>query len=137
MHVMMIGIAVVATLIILSMRMHNHSDGRRIKHDPHGLEQHGKRVLALVTDVQVEQDWKYEGRYQLNPWNGAHEQVRTCQPCATITTLWTDPQANRNYTFTFKVRSEGEAQPFLNGRQVPVIFDPQHPEQYAIDAQSV
>jgi hypothetical protein len=136
MHIMMIGIVLIAMLIILSMRIHSQGDGRRTKHDPQWLEQHGKRVLASVTNVQVEQDWKYEGRYQLNPWNGAYEQARTRQPCATITTLWTDHQANRNYTFTFKIRSESEAQPFLKGRQVPVIFDPQHPEQYTVDEQS-
>ena len=136
MPIVLIGIALGVTLIILCMRMRHQSDGRRTKDDPQWLEQHGKRVLASVTNAQVKQDWEYEGRYQLNPWNGADEQVRTWQPCASITTLWTDPQTNRNYTFTFKVRSESEAQPFLKGRQVPVIFDPQHPERYTVDAQS-
>jgi hypothetical protein len=135
MQIVMIGIAIVATLIILSVRIHNQSDGRRTKHDLQWLAQHGKRVLASVTNVQVEQEWKAEGHDQLNLWNGAYEQIRTFQPCATITTLWTDPQANRNYIFTFKVRSESEAQPFLKGRQVPVLFDPQHPERYIVDAQ--
>ena len=107
MHIVMIGIALIATLIIFSMHMHNQSNGRRAKHDPQWLKQHGKGVLASVTNVQVEQDWKDEGRDQLNPWNGADEQARSCQPCATITTLWTDPQANRDYTF--KVRSASKA----------------------------
>ena len=84
MHFVMIWIALVATHIIISMRILTQSDGWRTKHDPHRLAQHGKRVLASVTNVQGGQEWKDEGRDQLNPRHGTDEQVRTCQPCAPI-----------------------------------------------------
>ncbi len=48
MHIVMIGIVLIAMLFILSMRIHSQCDGRCAKHDPQWLERHHPELCVRV-----------------------------------------------------------------------------------------
>jgi len=138
MHVLLIGIAVTASFIIVPLIAKNLVENMRNEHENmEWLNQDGIRVLAVVTNVQTRQDWKYiEGWYR-DPWDGTAKQKKTWQTCYEVTAQWIDPQTKQVYRFCSEAWSDDVTGKPIEGSAVQVIVDPHNLSRYVIDFQSL
>ena len=133
---LIIVITLAVSLIIIPINVRNIRRNRRSTKGTNWLEEHGKRIIALVTEVKTAQDWKYENGYQWNAWEGGYQHPRKWQTFYDATARWTDPQTKLNYIFHAKVWSDELASKPATSNTVSVLFDPRHPERYYVDVQS-
>ena len=133
---LIIGFALAVSLITLPILVHFIQGNSRTSEDTNRLEEHRKRVIALVTEVKTEQDWKYENGYQWNAWEGGYQHPRKWQTFYSVTARWTDGQTKLNYFFDVKVWSDEIARKPVPGNTVSILFDPRHPERYDVDIRS-
>ena len=130
------GIALAVSLLTIPIIVHNIRGDSRSTEGTNRLEERGKRVLALVTDVKTAQDWKYENGYQWNAWEGGYQHPRKWQTFYSVTARWTDGQTKLNYFFDVKVWSDEVVRKPVAGNTVSVLFDPRHAERYHVDVWS-
>jgi hypothetical protein len=133
---LIIGVALAVSLLTIPIIVHNFRGSSRNTEGTKWLEQHGKRVIALVTEIKTAQDWKYENGSQWNAWEGGYQQARKWQTIYGVTARWTDGQTKLNYFFDAKVWSDEIARKPAAGNTVSILFDPRHPERYHVDLQS-
>jgi len=133
---LIIGIALAASLITIPILVYIIRGTSRNTEGTNRLEEHGKRVIALVTEVKTAQDWKYEKGYQWNAWEGGYQHPRKWQTFYGVTARWTNGQTKLNYFFDVKVWSDEVARKPVAGNTASVLFDPKHPERYHVDVQS-
>ena len=133
---LMIGIAFAVSLITLPIIVRANRKNRHSTEATDWLEERGKRVLALVTEVKIAQDWKYENGYQWNAWEGGYQHPRKWQTFYGVTVKWTDSSTKSHYFFDVKVWSDETARKPVPGNTASVLFDPRHPERYRVDIQS-
>ena len=136
MYLLIIGIAIAASLTTILILVRIIRGNSHTTEDTNWLETHGKRVLALVTEVKTAQDWKYENGYQWNAWEGGYQHPRKWQTFYSVTARWTDGQSKSNYFFDAKVWSDEVDRKPIAGNTASVLFDPRHPERYHVDIQS-
>ena len=133
---LIIGIALAGSLMTIPIIVHNIRGNSRSTEGTNYQEKRGKRVIALVTEVKTEQDWKYGNGYQWNAWEGGYQHPRKWQTFYGVTARWTNSQTKKNYLFNAKVWSDEVARKPVAGNTASVLFDPKHPERYRIDRQS-
>ena len=101
------------------------------------LKQHGKHVIATVTQVTSEGEWQYGSRRnRWNAWEGRYELERVWQTAHFVIAEWQDSQTGQVYTFRVKVDSPAGMRKCIQGNPLPVIFNPRYPEQCYIELQS-
>lgn len=120
------GPVVIATLIlagltILALVAHHFKEHQRKSHSE---MLHGIQVLAMVTDVQVRQDWRYSERYYRNPWNGNLEREKTWQTYYVIAAEGVHPQTQQEDTFYCKVWSTDMAEKPTRGMSLWMTVPP-------------
>ena len=133
MNLLIIGITLLPILILIPIVIHRIVKNSKSKQDPDWLKQHGKLVIAQVTDVKPEQGWRYEDRLQWNAWEGRHEQARTWRTLYTITAVWTEPQTKVKYPFCLRVWADELVSMPNPNSSVPVLIDPRNPACYYVD----
>ena len=101
------------------------------------LKQHGKHVIATVTQVTSEGEWQYGSRRnRWNAWEGRYELERVWQTAYYVIAQWRDPQTSQVYMFRVRIDSPAGARKYIQGYPLPVIFNPSYPEQCYIELQS-
>ena len=135
MKLLILGIALATVLLLITIpivvrHLTKRSDNTL---DLLWLKQHGKQVIALVTDIKSQQGWKYENGSQWNSWEGRYQQARAWRTFYDITALWIEPQTKQSYTFSFKLWADEVVSTPDTNSIVPVVFDPEHPEHYYVD----
>ena len=138
MHVLLLGIAFTASLIIVPLIAKNLVENMsNAPENREWLHQHGIRVLALVTSVQTRQDWKYREGWYRDPWDGTAKQNKIWQTYYEVTTQWIDPQTKQVYRFCSETWSDDVPGKPTQGKTVQVIVDPHNFRRYVIDFQSL
>ena len=138
MHLLVIGIAVLASLIVVPLIAKKFIENTRNAHENmEWLNQYGKRMMATVTQVQTRQDWKdVEGWYR-DPWDGTSKQNKIWQTCYEITAQWIDPRTKQVHRFCSEAWSDDVTRKPVEGNTVQVIVDPHNLRRYVIDFQSL
>src|SRR5437868_14210822 len=126
MKLLILGIALATVLLLITIpivvrHLTKRSDNTL---DLLRLKQHGKQVIALVTDIKSQQGWKYENGSQWNSWEGRYQQARAWRTYYDITALWIEPQTKQSYTFSFKLWADEVVSTPNTNSIVPVVFDP-------------
>lgn len=138
MDYLVIGVAIVASLIIVPLIAKAFIENRRNTQDHmEWLKHHGMAVRAPVAQVQTGQDWKYEQGWYRDPWDGMLKQKSTWQTYYEVTAHWMDLRTKQVYTFRGKVWSDEVTEKLVEGHPVRVIVDPDNPSRYSMDFQSL
>jgi hypothetical protein len=139
MNIWIIIVALFFGLLILCMIVNwlierkRSKQERKKRQDKKWLQQHGKHIVAYVTDVKARQDWRYEDGSQWNEWEGQYEQARTWQTFYSITAEWKEPQTQQNYSFSFNIWADELTSKPMVTSPVPVVCNPKKPEHYYAD----
>ncbi len=80
------------------------------------LQQHGRRIVAMVTSIRHETGKTPTGFPRDNYY---------------ITAKWTNPRTGRTYTFWTWIMNR--CPDYTQGSLVPVLIDPNDPKRYAMD----
>ena len=130
-----IGLTIMLSIVIFSIvkslkRAHQ-------QHTIEWLKQHGKHVIATVTQVTSEGEWQYGSRRnRWNAWEGRYELERVWQTAHFVIAEWQDLQTRQVYTFRVRIDSPAGMRKYIQGYPLPVIFNPRYPEQCYIELQS-
>ena len=129
MFVLLIILGVAASLIII-VNIVKYIKNTRRSDSMAWLKQHGKHVTATVKQVTMEQGWKYGNQFnRWNEWEGRYERERVWQTSYYVSAEWNDPETKQSYTFKVAIGSSPQAEKYIPGRLIHVIFNPKHPEQ--------
>ena len=130
---LVVGILILSVIVNWMVEYRSSKQERKQQQGRKWLHQHGKHIVAYVTDIKARQAWKYEDRPQWNEWKGHYEQARTWQTIYSITAIWIEPQTQKNYAFSFDVWANDLTSKPVITSPVPVVFNPQKPEHYYAD----
>lgn len=123
-----IGLTIMLSIVIFSIvkslkRAHQ-------RHTIKWIKQHGKHVIATVTQVTSEGEWQYGSRRsRWNAWEGRYELERVWQTAYYVIAEWQDPQTRQVYTFKVRIDSPAGTRKYIQGYPLPVIFNPRYLEQ--------
>ena len=84
------------------------------------LQHQGKRVIAIVTNVQQEREERGPAEFPLINY------------CYYIEAQWTDPQTGNTYLFKSR-RLASSPKEYSRGRFVQVLMDPNNPTRYTME----
>jgi hypothetical protein len=74
-----VDILILAVIVNWVVEYRSGKQERKKRKERKWLQQHGKRIVAYVTNVIAQQGWKYEDKFHWNRLQGRNEQVRTWQ----------------------------------------------------------
>jgi hypothetical protein len=94
--------------------------GQRRRAQLRKLQTQGKRVIAIVTDVQQEREERGPAAFPLINY------------CYFIEAQWTDPQTGTTYWFKSN-RLVSSPKEYSRGTFVHVLIDPTHPTRYVME----
>src|SRR5437868_10366848 len=135
---LMIGISVVVSLLIVaSLALAIMRQVGNARDDVQEPMRDGTRVLATITDVQIKQDWKEGERWERSLWDGRFVRQRTWQTYYDVTAQWVHVQTKQRYIFSSKIWSDEVAKTPTVGDTIVFIVNLRHPQQYAVDVQSL
>ena len=135
---LMSGITIVVILLIVaSLALAIRGYVRNAHDDVQWPRRDGTPVLATITDVQIKQDWKEGERWERSTWDGSLVRQRTWQTYYDVTAQWMHSQTKQSYTFRSTVWSDDVAKTPTAGDTIVFIVDLRHPQQYAVDLQSL
>jgi DNA modification methylase len=128
-----VDILILAVIVNWVVEYRSGKQERKKRKERKWLQQHGKRIVAYVTNAIAQQGWKYEDKFHWNRLQGRNEQVRTWQTFYSITATWMEPQTKLNYTFGFDVWADDLTSKPAIKSAVLVVFDPWKPDHYYAD----
>ena len=135
---LMLGITtVVSLLIVTSLALAIRGYVRNAHHGVQWPLRKEKRVQTTITDVQIKQDWKEGERWERSLWDGRFVRQRTWQTYYDVTAQWVHVQTKQRYIFGCKIWSDEVAKTPTAGDTIVFIVNLRHPEQYAVDVQSL
>ena len=135
---LMSGITIVVILpIVASLALAITGYVRNAHGDVQWPRRDGTSVLATITDVQIKQGWKEGERWERSTWDGNLVRQRTWRTYYDVTAQWMQSQTKQSYTFRSKVWSDDVAKTPTAGDTIVFIVDLRHPQQYAVDLQSL
>jgi Protein of unknown function (DUF3592) len=94
--------------------------GQRKRAQLHKLQTQGKRLIAIVTDVQQEQEERGPAAFPVINY------------CYYIEAQWTDPKTGNTYRFKSN-RLVSSPKEYSRGTFVHVLIDPTNPTRYAME----
>src|SRR2546426_5430087 len=94
--------------------------GQLIREKSRKLQQHGRRVIAIVTNVQQEREERGPPEFPLINY------------CYYIEAQWIDPRTGNTYRFKSQ-RLASSPKEYSPGKFVPVLIDPNNPTRYTME----
>ena len=134
----MIGITVVMSLLIVSFL--TLTIMKQVRHAPDEVERPvrvGMLVVATITDVQRQQNWKDGERWERNPWTGNIARQKTWQICYDVTAQWLHAKTGQRFAFRSTVWADEIAKTPTAGDTIVVVFDLHHPQRSCVDFRSL
>jgi hypothetical protein len=133
----LIGISIVVSMLLIpSLALVMMRKKRNIRDDVPRSKGDGVHVLAIITDVQIRQEWKEGDRWERSPWDGRLVRQKTWQTSYDVTAEWTHAQTRQSYIFRSKFWSDDIAKTPMLGQKAVFIVDLHHPERSTADVQS-
>lgn len=122
MFLLVVGLAVTGSLaIVLSICMKS-GNRRHGKHD-------GIKVVAMVIDVQVKQNWKDGEEWHRDAWSGSLKREKIWQTYYDVLAQWRHPQTGQHYTSRATLWSDEVTKIPAKGDTMLVLIDLRNPQQ--------